>query len=488
MKKTLSNKQKRRIGFGLFAVLLLILSCSLFFVLKNREELFSVDTGVDSSQLTGDAQTLTVGEDGVEITSGGIYRLDTDITSGCVIVRADQADVQLVLDSVSITNPDGPAIYVESADNFYLVLNGTNSLDATTDTDYNGAIFSKDDIQISGDGSLNIKSNLDGIVGKDDLQIDGGYFVIQAEDDGIVGKDSIKITNGNFEITTGGDGLKTTNETEKGDAEFTGGKFVINSETDGIQIIANLLISGGDFTIRVADDGIHADGGMTIDGGQITIEKSYEGIEASTIVINDGTIKITASDDGMNAAGGSDTTDANRSARDTFVGDASKVLTINGGDVYVNSGGDGLDSNGNLYITGGTVHVDGPTNDGNGAIDYGDSGCEFKVTGGTLIAVGSSGMAINATSASQPSVLVNLSGSYTGQLSFGDISYSPAKSYSSVLISSPDLKLGSSYDLNISGTKVQSVTVSSVVTTSGNAGMQPGMGQGRQGGQPGGRR
>ena len=61
MKKTLGNKQKRRIGLGLFAALLLILSCSLFFVLKNREELFSVDTGVDSSQLTGDAQTLTVG-------------------------------------------------------------------------------------------------------------------------------------------------------------------------------------------------------------------------------------------------------------------------------------------------------------------------------------------------------------------------------------------------------------------------------------------
>ena len=42
-------------------------------------------------------------------------------------------------------------------------------------------------------------------------------------------------------------------------------------------------------------------------------------------------------------------------------------------------------------ITGGTVVVSGPTNDGNGALDVNGT---FTISGGTLLAVGSSGMAV----------------------------------------------------------------------------------------------
>ena len=482
--KTANPKRKKLLGFSLLGLLVLALIAGLVFALINNTQQDSVDTGVASSSLTGDAKTLTVGADGVEITSGGIYQLDTNIDSGCVIVRAAEADVQLILKGVSITNPDGPAIYVEAADNFYLVLEGENTLTATTTTDYNGAIYAEDDILISGDGSLNITSNIDGIVGKDDLQIDGGTFVINAEDDGIVGKDSIKITGGDLTINAGGQGLKTSNDLEKGDAEITGGSIKIVSEGDGIHVIANLLVSGGHITIESGDDGIHADGTITINDGTVDIAKSYEGIEGGTITVNGGDVKIVATDDGFNAAGGSDTSSTKQ---DNFVSDTSKNLTINGGTVYVNAGGDGLDSNGNIYITGGTTYVDGPTNSGNGAIDYGDAGCEFKITGGTLIAVGSAGMAVNATSATQATVLINLTSTYSGSLSFGDISYTPAKSYASVLISSDKLSLGQSYSLSINGTGVQSVTLNNYVTTSGAAGMQPGMGQGQQGQQGQGR-
>ena len=76
-----------------------------------------------------------------------------------------------------------------------------------------------------------------------------------------------------------------------------------------------------------------------------------------------------------------------------------RILRFEGGYTVVNSGGDGLDSNGNIEQSGGRVVVFGPSDNGNGAIDYGD-GKEnaFTFTGGELLAVGSSGMMQTVTS------------------------------------------------------------------------------------------
>lgn len=54
--------------------------------------------------------------------------------------------------------------------------------------------------------------------------------------------------------------------------------------------------------------------------------------------------------------------------------DSNRRLVINSGNITVNANGDGLDSNGAIYINGGNILVEGPTNAGNGALDY-DSEC-----------------------------------------------------------------------------------------------------------------
>ena len=78
-------------------------------------------------------------------------------------------------------------------------------------------------------------------------------------------------------------------------------------------------------------------------------------------------------------------------------------------------------------MSGGVVHVDGPTNNGNGALDYNGT---FDITGGELIAVGSSGMMQNVSSSStQNTILVTLNSSMSGDISIGDISYFPKKQY-----------------------------------------------------------
>lgn len=88
------------------------------------------------------------------------------------------------------------------------------------------------------------------------------------------------------------------------------------------------------------------------------------------MTIDGGTISVVASDDGINCAGGSDTGSTDRMGADQFSSQDGVELNINGGTVTIDADGDGLDSNGNFTMAGGTVCVCGPTNGGNGALDY----------------------------------------------------------------------------------------------------------------------
>lgn len=120
-------------------------------------------------------------------------------------------------------------------------------------------------------------------------------------------------------------------------------------------------------------------------------------------------------------------------------------------------------------MTGGTVYVDGPTASQDGAIDYQRS---FEISDGTLVAV--SLVDNQAPSASeQPSIALY----YTSTQKAGTeisvksadeaklVSYTPQKDYASVVVSTPDMKLGSSYAIYSNGTKLCDVTLSSSVTS-----------------------
>ena len=199
---------------------------------------------------------------------------------------------------------------------------------------------------------------------------------------------------------------------------------------------------------------------------------SYEGIEGTNVTLSFCEIKINSSDDGLN------------------VNDASGLLTISGGNISVVAGGDGLDSNGAISMTGGTVTVDGPTDNGNGAIDYDKT---FTMTGGILIATGSSGMAqAPDTGSSQASILMYYTSAQAAGTAVtlkdesGNViaSFTPTKQYASAAISAPGLKTGKAYTLYSGDTKVVTFTPSSAVTYLNESGVTTaqGMGGGMGGG------
>ena len=268
-------------------------------------------------------------------------------------------------------------------------------------------------------------------------------------------------------------GLKATS-----DLVINGGSFGLDTEDDAVHSNANVSINSGEFQIATGDDGMHADSNLTIASGTIEITKSYEGLEGEKVTISGGEIQLVASDDGVNAAGGNDqsgmSTFSGGHGGDKFSSNSSGSITISGGTLYVNAEGDGIDSNGSITMTSGEVYVLGPNSTGNGMLDY-DS--EATISGGTFVAVGSSGMAQNfGDSSTQGSMLVSV-----GQQEAGSIvklldennkellSWTAEKSFDCVLISCPDIQKGSTYTVS-AGTSKTEVTMDSLLYGTGNEG------------------
>ena len=297
-----------------------------------------------------------------------------------------------------------------------------------------------------------------------------------------------------------------------GNISVLGGVVYIDAEDDGIHSKGDMTMKDGEIVVRSGDDGAHADGKLTVSGGSLEVQYAYEGLEAETILIEDGTVDVTGVDDGMNVNGGSgfgfgssepsdeaeDAEEPDDSLSDETGAEAEEeeeetgVLRITGGTVYVNSGGDGLDSNGSLYIDGGTIFVSGPSANFDSALDRGDgSGAEFVITGGVLMAGGSSGMAEppEVTDDSQPSILYAFSDFVdAGSLctltdSSGNVilSYNFGNSYNCVVLSSPDLVIGETYTLTIGDQQAEiELTETSFSNRGGGFGSGPDFGRDRR--------
>lgn len=254
------------------------------------------------------------------------------------------------------------------------------------------------------------------------------------------------------------------------EVNISGGEFKIDSADDSVHSNGNIVITGGNISVASGDNGMHANGNLTISDGTVDITKSYEGIEGSIVTIDGGTISVAASDDGINCAGGSDTGSTDRMGADQFSSQDGVELNINGGTVTIDAEGDGLDSNGNFTMTGGKVCVCGPTNGGNGALDYNGTA---TVTGGTLIACGAVGMEEGfGDNSTQYSVLHDLGSTVSAneKLTITDsdgkeiLSFTPTKTWQSVVFTSADLKEGETYTIT-AGSQSETVTIDGIVTS-----------------------
>ncbi|KAF1296948.1 hypothetical protein BAU15_15145 [Enterococcus sp. JM4C] len=469
-------------------------------------------SGTFEGQIVVDACEATVHLvlNGVSITNSDSSAILVEQAEKVITTLADGTENTLEdgKDYVFATGEDEPDATFFSKDD--LTINGTGSLMVNGNysngirgkddlvivsgtikvTAINNAIKSKDSLSIAG-GSFDLTTTAgDGLQANNTedaaqgwIGIDGGTFAIQAGNDGIQAETNLNIATAELSIKTG-DGATMSNP--DAEASYKGlkagntividdGTYTIDSADDSIHANNAVTIANGSMTLASGDDGIHADQALTIDGGQVVVTNSYEGLEGSTITITGGEHQITATDDGINAGGGSDTTEtAGQFGADSFGGagggpgggdqaDETKSIKISGGLTQVKADGDGVDSNGNITLTNGTLLVDGPTNGGNGALDYNG---EFVQEGGILIAAGSQGMT-QATSdtSTQPSLSLSFSQTQAANTLLNVVvdgkqilSYTPSKEFGNVVISTPEMKKDGTVTVSTGGKNSETAT------------------------------
>ena len=396
-----------------------------------------IDTAVSNRDASGEydaSEALTLSPDGdLTITEAGTYILSGSY-NGMIVVQVGEEDkVQLVLDNAVITNENGPAIYVRSADKVFLtaaegtvntISDGSDYTLTDDDTTLDAAVFSRDDLTINGSGKLTINGNCKhAVVSKDDLVITAKDLTVNAKNVGLNGKDSVRLSEAAVSITAGTDGIRSDNGTDadKGYVSVAGSTVTIVSGKDGIQAETvftaenadvritsgggsgarsgdasesykgvkagvSVSINGGAYAIDSLDDAIHTDGSILVSGGEFTLQSRDDAIHANEKAeIAGGTMNIAACE-GIEATyvliSGGDITIA---ASDDGINAARKssaytpTAEITGGTVTITMGAgdtDGIDSNGNIIITGGTISVSG-----NSSFDY-DGTATF--TGGTV--------------------------------------------------------------------------------------------------------
>lgn len=478
----------------------------------------------------GETDTVRLVLNGTNITSdtnSAIYAASAD---KLIIILAD-GTINTITDGTAYTYADAEKEEPNAAIFSKCDLSICGTGDLTVNGNFNNGIATKDDLVIASgnitvsainaalrgkdsvtilDGVFTLTSQAgDGIKSANDTDADkgwilikGGTFSITAYNDGIEAATALQVDGGTFNISTGGGwpegSLKRgsharTNEgvvsgTNSTDGSYKGlkggssivinnGTFTVSAYEDAVHSNGDVTITGGELILQSGKQSIHADNTVTVNGGTIDIQNSFEGIEGAFINLNGGKIDIFSTDDGIN------------------MNSSSGLLTIAGGDLYINAGGDGIDSNNNVVMTGGTVYIDGPTASDDEALDYQN---QLNISGGTLVAVYLNGMSQASGSGSeQNSIKVYYSSTQKGgteiTLKSSDgtviISYTPQKDYSSAIISTPDLKQGSTYALYAGDTKLCDITLSAGVTSVSDSGAAVSGGQGGWGGggqKPGG--
>lgn len=399
------------------------------------------------------------------------------------------------------------------------------------------------------DGTVTVTAGGDGVKSTNDedtargfVSIDGGTLTVDAGDDGIDAQWYFRVMDGTVNVTSADDAFHS-----ESDGLIGGGTITVDAGDDAFHCEYELVVDNGTVDVQSCVEGYEAQQ-VIVNGGTSNLVASDDAINAAVAEPYTGDAETATASASADDAQGAAPQEGEKNGQNVDRAQGSKgnrgqrpqdgqmppempqdgqmpeggqapqggdfgghggigggmadvsedcLIQINGGTIYIEAGGDGLDSNGNIELNGGVVYVSGPTNSGNGAIDY-----ELNATsnGGTIIAAGPAGMAAGFTGGSTPFAMVNASGNGGQTIAVvganGQVlaSMEAQNSFQNVVIASPDFTEGETVSIvvggTVSGTDAQGIggTVSggssveatvSTTATQGGMGGPGGMGGGR---------
>ena len=328
--------------------------------------------GQDHTVITFNGTEVTISGGGardegsaVVISAAGTYEV-TGVGAGdktLVVDTGDDAmDVTLILNNADLTCLSGPAVHVRQAKHFRLQLaegsqnritSGTEELLQSLDPEASGAaLYSEDDMDIEGEGSLVVSGYLNNGIGcKNDLDINSGNIAVLAGNNGVKGNDSVQIKGGSLTVTAWGDGIKSSSENKegKGFVEITGGTVTLETWGDGIQAATELRLTGGSLSVTTRGDGLSdsskalkAKGDVLISGGAIALDSQTDGLRSETgsVSVTGGSLDILARGDGIQAG-----------VKDSGLGD----VLLSGGSVSICAGKQAVKARGAFTVSGGNL-------------------------------------------------------------------------------------------------------------------------------------
>ena len=456
-----------------------------------------------------------------DITVDGVIFSKSDLVcngTGSLTIEADYKHGIVSKDDLVIT---GGTYKITAADNGITakdqlkILDGSFDIDAansavkaknTDDTELGniyiaGGVFTvkaeQDGFHATGsivvdDGTITVNSGDDGFHAELDTVIHGGTIFVEKSYEGLEGK-RVVVNGGDITVNASNDGVNAANSGDDGANAANsgdGGVNAANSGDDGANTTnpgANAVGSGDDDSNAASSNNDSSAAVNSGDDGSISGEADgKEPPQMPPDTENGSDMQPSQDFDPENAPSGgnapqdfdpgnapSDGNAPQMMQRGSGGGGNSELyIKITGGTLTVSADGDGLDSNGGLFVTGGTTIVYGPTSDGDSALDYDGSAI---VTGGTLAAIGSAGMTESFDEASTQPVITyygteTQSADTTITLTDSDgsalFTVTPEKVYASIVLTCPEMKLDATYTL-AAGTDNEEITLTDIITTAG---------------------
>lgn len=442
-----------------------------------------VCNGTGSLTIEADYKHGIVSKDDLVIT-GGTYKItaaDNGITAKDQLKILDGSfDIDAANSAVKAKNTDDTEL-----GNIYIA-GGVFTVKAEQDGFHATGSIVVDDVTIT------VNSGDDGFHAELDTVIHGGTIFVEKSYEGLEGK-RVVVNGGDITVNASNDGVNAANSGDDGANAANsgdGGVNAANSGDDGANTTnpgANAVGSGDDDSNAASSNNDSSAAVNSGDDGSISGEADgKEPPQMPPDTENGSDMQPSQDFDPENAPSGgnapqdfdpgnapSDGNAPQMMQRGSGGGGNSELyIKITGGTLTVSADGDGLDSNGGLFVTGGTTIVYGPTSDGDSALDYDGSAI---VSGGILAAIGSAGMVESFDEASTQPVITyycteTQSADTTITLTDSDgsalFTVTPEKAYASIVLTCPEMKLDATYTL-AAGTDNEEITLTDIITTAG---------------------